>query len=522
VVTSALVSVRGLRKRFGAVQALDGVDIDVARGEVHALMGENGAGKSTLIRCITGVHSPDAGTMTLEGTVIRPAAPREAEAIGISCVHQEIHLIPHASVAENVCLGREPTRTFPFAGIRWNAVRARARTALARLRLDVDVRRELGTCPIAVQQLVAIARALDCGASLVILDEPTSSLNDDEVTALFAVLDSLRQEGLGILIVTHFLDQVYRVADRVTVLRDGRLVGTRTIGDLPRSELVEMMVGRRVDGHLNESRLSGRADQKPLLAVRGLGRSGAIDRIDCDVHVGEAVGLAGLLGSGRSETLRAIFGAEPAERGTIDLDGVRYTPRSPQHAIRLGLAFLPENRKTEGLIPTLSVRENIVLALQARRGAMRRMALNESVTLAERFISALRIRTPSPETPVCSLSGGNQQKTLIARALATDPRLLLLDEPTRGIDIGAKDDVLALIETLRAEGVALIIASSELEELVRACGRVVVLRDRRSVAELVGASVSPSAILAAIAAHDDTSAIAGAERLNAREGSSDA
>lgn len=504
---SALLSLRSLGKRFGPVQALDGVDLDVHRGEVHALMGENGAGKSTLIRCITGVHRPDAGSMRFGDSIIAPATPLDAEAIGISCVHQEVHLIPHASVAENICLGREPTRgTGPLGrllGIRWGAVRERARSAIARVGLSIDVGRELASCPIAVQQLVAIARALDCGASLVVLDEPTSSLSDDDAERLFRVLARLRGEGLGVLIVTHFLDQVYRIADRITVLRDGRHVGTRDASGLPRGELVAMMVGRSIEP-VSAALRRGAAASEPLFRARGIGRAGALEHVDCDVAAGEAIGLAGLLGSGRSETLRAIFGAEPADRGSMTMEGAALAPRSPRRALRVGIAFLPENRKGEGIIPSLSVRENIVLALQARHGAFRRIGPAEAAGLAARFIAALRIRTPTDATPVASLSGGNQQKVLIARALATDPRMLLLDEPTRGIDIGAKEDVMRLIDDLRSRGLAIIVASSELEELVRACGRVVVLRDRRNVGELCGEDVTPSAILHAIASHGES------------------
>ncbi len=503
---AALLTARGVRKRFGPVLAIDDVDLTVVRGEIHALMGENGAGKSTLIRCISGVHRPDGGSMALAGRTLDARSPRDAEAMGVSCVHQEVHLIPHASVAENICIGREPTGRWPLPGIRWRAVRERARGALARIGLDMDVRRELSTCSIAVQQLVAIARALDVRSSLLVLDEPTSSLDADEVGELFAILRGLRREGIGVLLVTHFLDQVYAIADRITVLRDGRLVGTRDAPSLPRSELIAMMVGRPVEA-ATATPSTGGARPAPLLSARGLGRRGALEHLDCEVGRGEAVGLAGLLGAGRSETLRAICGAEPADRGTIAIDGADVAIRSPRQAMRLGIAFLSESRKTDGLLPSLSVRENIVIALQARRGALRRIPPREAAALAQRYIDALRIRTASADAPIGRLSGGNQQKALIARALATDPRLLLLDEPTRGIDIGAKEDVMRLVDELRAKGLALLIVSSELEELVRACGRVRVLRDRRSVAELIGSEVTPSSILAAIAAMDPAGAV---------------
>ncbi len=502
--TAELLAVRGLSKRFGAVQALSGVDLDLASGEVHALMGENGAGKSTLIRCITGVHPPDAGSLRLAELPIAPPTPRAAEDLGIRCVHQEVHLIPHASVAENICIGREPMRRVPLLGaawrIDWRSANERARAALARVGLTIDPRLELASCPIAVQQLVAIARALDGPARLLVLDEPTSSLNEREVDALFAVIARLREQGLGILIVTHFLDQVYRIADRITVLRDGCLVGTAATKDLPRRELIAMMVGRAIDDERHTDARDA-ADERaaPLLRARALTRRGALDGVSCTVRAGESLGLAGLLGSGRTETLRALFGAEPPDGGTIELAGVPVAPRSPGEAMRLGIAFLPENRKSDGVVPTLSVRENIILALQSRRGMWRPLGRGEADALAERFIAALRIRTPDAATPIGRLSGGNQQKALIARALATEPRLLLLDEPTRGIDIGAKADVMRLIDELRSREVALIVVSSELEELVRACGRVTVLRDRRSVAELVGSAVTPGAMLAAIA-----------------------
>ena len=501
----ALLEMRGIRKAFPGVQALDGVDFTVRAGEIHALLGENGAGKSTLVKVLTGVHRRDAGTVRLAGRSIDPRTPRAAEALGISTVHQEINLVPHLSIAENIVLGREPRR---WGLIRWGAVRARARAALARLELGLDVRRELAACSIAVQQMVALARALDVSARLLVLDEPTSSLDADEVAELFTVLRRLRTAGLGIVFITHFLEQVYTVSDRITILRDGLRVGEFATAALPRAALVAHMLGRPVNGGVASETgpaapLPPTPGGPPLLAARGLGRRGAVTGVDLDLRPGETVGLAGLLGSGRTETARLLFGVDRADRGELRIDGRPVRLRSPRQAIRRGLAFTPEDRKVAGLVPHLSVRENIILALQARRGVWRRLSRRRQLALVERFIAALGIRTPGPEQAVTYLSGGTQQKVLLARWLANQPRLLILDEPTRGIDVGAKAEVEKLVATLRAEGLAILFISSELDEVARTCHRVLVLRDRRPVATLAGAEVSVPAIMAAIARAGD-------------------
>ncbi len=505
--SGALLVARGVSKRFGAVRALHRVDLTVRAGEIHSLMGENGAGKSTLIKCLTGVHRPDEGAISLAGMGISPDSPREAEALGISTVYQEINLIPHLSVGENICLGREPLKRFPFRRIDWRAVRRRADAALGRLGLALDPRRELGACSIAVQQLVAIARALDVDARVLILDEPTSSLDRGEVRELFGVLGRLRRQEMGILFITHFIEQVYAVSDRVTVLRDGRLIAERLTRDLPRQELVSLMVGREFQmlsaGAARAARpAAGVPDAPPLLRVRGLARRGALEHADLVIGAGEAVGLAGLLGSGRTETARLIFAADRPERGAVELDGRRLRARAPRRAIARGLALTPEDRKRDGVIPHLSVRENIELALQARRGLTLIRSAAHRRALAERYIRLLGIKAHSTETPVGTLSGGNQQKVLLARWLATDPRLLILDEPTRGIDVGAKAEILRLIDSLRERGMSILFISSELEEVVRTCRRVTVLRDRRTVAELAGEELTEDAVLAAIAEHD--------------------
>ncbi|HEV3211286.1 MAG TPA: sugar ABC transporter ATP-binding protein [Chthoniobacterales bacterium] len=498
-----LLEIIGLTKGFPGVKALDAVDFALQRGEIHALMGENGAGKSTLIKVLTGVFPRDAGDTRLEGHVIAPRSPREAESLGISTVYQEVNLIPHLSVAENICLGRQPTW---FGVIRWGAIARRARAALARLDLSLDVSRQLSSYSIAIQQLVAIARALDISAKLLILDEPTSSLDRTEVEELFKKLRKLRDGGLGIIFITHFLDQVYEISDSITVLRNGCRVGCFATRDLPRINLVSHMIGKAVQqvealGQKRASTASIRSDA-PLLEARGLGRKGSLQPLDLDVRPGEVVGLAGLLGSGRTETARLLFGVDRPDQGTLRIGHQAVRFNSPRAAIRCGIALTPEDRKVAGIIPNLTVRENIVLALQASRGNWRRLPVAEQEKLTDRFIHALDIKTPNREQVIRNLSGGNQQKVLLARWLATKPRLFVLDEPTRGIDVGAKAEVEKLIQSLRQEGLGVLFISSELEEVVRQSQRVVVLRDRRKVDELTEGEISEEAIMHSIATHN--------------------
>ncbi len=498
----ALLEIRGLVKGFPGVKALQGVDFIVRRSEIHALMGENGAGKSTLIKVLTGVYPRDGGTMRLEGVEINPRSPKMAEALGISTVYQEVNLIPHLSVAENICLGRQPTF---FGMIRWREMARRAERALRRVDLKLDVSQSVASCSIAVQQLVAIARALDVSEKLLVLDEPTSSLDEKEVGELFAVLRKLRGQGTGIVIVTHFLDQVYAISDRITVLRDGKLVGEFETARLPRLKLVSHMVGREITQPEGSARgaEAGEADVKaePLLEIKNFGRAGSVTAMDLSVARGELVGLAGLLGSGRTETARLIFGIDKAQTGEMRVDGRRTSFHSPRQAIRAGFAFTPENRKVEGILPRMSVRENIVLALQARQGLGQMISRKRQLELADEFIRRLGISTPGPEQAVGNLSGGNQQKVLLARWLVTQPRLLILDEPTRGIDVGAKAEIEKTMQELRAQGMAILFISSELEEVVRACERVVVLRDRAKVGELAGDGISEEKIMHMIAEH---------------------
>ncbi|MFT4176750.1 MAG: sugar ABC transporter ATP-binding protein [Luteolibacter sp.] len=501
----ALLDIRGLVKTFPGVRALDGVDFTVRRGEVHALMGENGAGKSTLIKVLTGVYPRDGGTAFLDSKEIHPRNPAEAEASGISTVYQEVNLIPHLSVAENICIGRQPTR---FGMIRWGEIRRRAKAALERLGLDLDPSRQLSSYSIANQQMVALARAMDISAKLLILDEPTSSLDESECEELFRIIRKLRDDGMGIVFVTHFMDQVYSVTDRITVLRNGKLVGEYLTADLPRLELVAKMIGKDVKEveameHQHPTPLET-SHATPFIELKNVGRKGTIAPFDLKIHPGEVVGLAGLLGSGRSETARLVFAADRADSGEFRINGKKVDFKSPRDAIRHCLAFTTESRKEDGIIPNLSIRENIILALQASRGTWRKLPRHEQDALSQRFIKALNIKTPHAEQLIRNLSGGNQQKVLLARWLATEPKLFILDEPTRGIDVGAKAEIEKLIASLRKEGLAVLFISSELEEIVRGSQRVSVLRDRRHIAQLVGEQITEDSIMSHIAASEDS------------------
>lgn len=495
-----LLEVRGLTKSFAGQRALDGVDFTLRAGEIHALLGENGAGKSTLIKVVTGVLSRDAGTVTLDGRAIAPRSAGQAAEAGIATVYQEVNLLPNLSVAQNLFLGREPTR---FGIVRGGAMRRRAREILKDFGLAIDAAAPLGEFSVAVQHIVAIARAVDLSARVLILDEPTASLDAHEVEVLFAVMRRLASRGIGIVFVTHFLDQVYTICDRITVLRNGRLVGERETAALPRLDLVTMMLGRELSEATHErSHTTPDSGSVAYAAFTGFGKAAYVAPFDLALHRGEVVGLAGLLGSGRTETARLLFGAERADHGSASVNGRPVRLGSPRDAIRLGFGYCPEERKTEGIVAELTVRENIVLALQARRGFLRPLSRRRQDEIAQRFIRLLDIRPADPERPIGLLSGGNQQKALLARWLATEPELLILDEPTRGIDVGAHAEIIRLIRQLCADGLALLVVSSELDEIVAYADRVVVLRDRAHVATLEGEAVSETAILSAIAATD--------------------
>ncbi|WLS00528.1 galactofuranose ABC transporter, ATP-binding protein YtfR [Shinella sumterensis] len=500
-VSSYVLSATGIDKIFPGARALNGVDFSLARGEVHALLGENGAGKSTLIKCLTGAYRRDGGRILLDGVDVDPHNTLEAQKLGIGTVYQEVNLLANLTVAENLFLGRQPRR---FGLVDARAMNKQARALLSEYDLDIDVTAELSAFSVAVQQVIAIARAVDLSGKVLILDEPTASLDTHEVAMLFRIVRRLKERGLGIIFITHFLEQVYEISDRITVLRNGQLVGTRETAALPRRELIAMMLGRELVQEVGEAKHSETKEPGDArFRFRGFGRKGHIQPFDLNVASGEVVGIAGLLGSGRTETAEILFGAERADSGTAQADGRTLDLSSPRAAIREKFGFCPEDRKVDGIVGDLSVRENIVLALQARRGWARPISRSEQDRLADHYIKALDIRTSDREKPIRLLSGGNQQKAILARWLATNPEFLILDEPTRGIDVGAHAEIIRLIETLCENGMSLIVISSELEELVAYSSRVLVLRDRAHVAELTGEEVTTNAIIEAIAsAHE--------------------
>ena len=493
-----LLEVAGLTKSFLRQRVLNGVDLTLHSGEIHALLGENGAGKSTLIKAVTGVVQRDAGTVKLDGVEIMPRDAEEAVKLGIATVYQEVNLLPNLTVAENLFLGRQPTR---FGLVRDREMRRNAAILLRGFGLAIDVGAPLGDYSVAVQHLVAIARAVDMSARVLILDEPTASLDAHEVDILFGIMRQLAARGIGILFVTHFLDQVYAISDRITVLRNGQLVGRRETAALPRLDLVHMMLGRELS-EVTADREHRPIDQSkpPYALFRHFGKRRYLAPFDLALRDGQVVALAGLLGSGRTETARMVFGVERADTGTVQVAGEKVRVGSPRDAVGLGFGYCPEERKTEGIIAELSVRENIVLALQARRGWMKPLSRREQDEIARHFITLLDIRPADPERPIGLLSGGNQQKALLARWLATKPRLLILDEPTRGIDVGAHAEIIRLIRQLCADGLALLVISSEIEEVVTYADEVIVLRDRAHVMTLSGDAITVPAVLATIAA----------------------
>ncbi len=493
---SPLLTARGLTKTFPGTRALDRVDFTLSAGEVHALLGENGAGKSTLIKCLTGAYRRDQGVLRLNGAEIDPRDTMEAQDLGIGTVYQEVNLLPNLTVAENLTLGRQPRRWGLVSGHR---MRAMAEEILAPYGLDIEVGRALDSYSVAIQQIIAIARAVSLSGKVLILDEPTASLDRREVEMLFNVVRDLRARGLGIIFISHFLGQVFEISDRITVLRNGRLVGSVPVAGLDRISLINMMLGRELEAEVLSGGAKAAPAGKPFLAVSRFGRKNVIEPFDLEVVPGEVVGVAGLLGSGRTETAETLFGAAPADSGALTLNGAPVTIKSPRDAIAHGFGFCPEDRKTDGIIADLSIRENIVLAAQARRGWSRPISRSEQEALADDYIRRLDIRTSDAEKPIGLLSGGNQQKVILARWLATHPKFLILDEPTRGIDVGAHAEIIRLIEHLCAEGMALLVISSELEELVVYSHRVIVVRDRAHVAELTGAAITVDGIVAAIA-----------------------
>lgn len=471
---------------FPGVKALDNVDLTLRKGEIMALMGENGAGKSTLIKCLTGINAFEAGEIRVEGIdgPVVNHSTLDAQKKGISTVYQEVNLCPNLSVAENLYIGREP-RT-KLGTIDWKEMTARSSKIMKELELEVDVTRTLEDYSLALQQMIAIARAVDMECKVLILDEPTSSLDDNEVAKLFKLMRQLKDKGVSIVFVTHFLEQVYEVCDRITVLRNGTLVGEYPIAELPRVKLVAAMMGKDFDD-LAAIKTEDNVDFKdaPLVVnAKGMSHKGTIKPFDLEIHKGEVVGLTGLLGSGRSELARVIYGADKNQTGELEFKGEKVKINAPIDAMNLGMGLLPDDRKAEGIIADLSVRENIILALQTKRGMFHLLPMSKQIEIADKYIEMLQIKTASRETLIGQLSGGNQQKVILARWLATDPDFLILDEPTRGIDVGTKTEIQKLVLKLAKEGKSLIFISSEIEEMIRTCNKLIILRDGQVVGEI--------------------------------------
>jgi len=500
-----VLDVTGIHKQFPGVRALCDAGLRLFPGEVHTLMGQNGAGKSTLIKVLTGVYQPDSGSILLDGRPIRPRSTQEAQALGISTVYQEVNLCPNLSVAENIFIGRYPRRFARFGPVDWRSMRRQAAELLKRLQIDVDVGKPLASYPLAIQQMVAIARALHTDAKVLILDEPTSSLDEAEVQTLFGVLRRLRAEGMAILFVTHFLDQTYAISDRITVMRNGEREGEYLCAELSRLALVNKMIGAAADAapaDAEQGAAQGEAARERgevFLAAHGIGRKGVLQPVDLALHRGELLGLAGLLGSGRTETARLLFGADRADAGSIDIDGKRVKLANPRDAIAQGIGYCSEDRKHEGAILPLSVRENVILALQARQGIWRAIPMKRQQQLASDYVKWLGIKTASIETPIGSLSGGNQQKVLLARWLATEPGLMILDEPTRGIDVRAKQEIMDYVSTLCRKGMSILFISSELPEVLRVSDRMLVMRDRKACGEYRRGELDETSVLQVIA-----------------------
>ncbi|SHK40029.1 simple sugar transport system ATP-binding protein [Selenomonas ruminantium] len=495
----ALLEMRHITKEFPGVRALSNVDFTLHAGEIHSLMGENGAGKSTLVKVLTGVYPRDGGTVFLNGKAINPKTPKDAQDTGISTVYQEVNLCSNLTVAENIFIGREPRK---FGMIDWKTINRRAEELLAKLDVHIDVTKTLDNYSVALQQMIAIARAVDVDAKILILDEPTSSLNEEETAHLFKIMRQLQKQGLGIIFISHFLDQIYEICDHITVLRNGELVGSYETAKLPRLELIAKMVGK----DLNEVRDMDNFAEKSVpseevfLDAKGIGAVGKLNEVDVQIHKGEVIGFAGLLGSGRTETAELLFGINEINKGSLSINGKQLHLKNPMDAMEQKIGFCPEDRKLSGIIGDLSVRENIILAMQAKDGILRHIPYEEQVKIADDCIKLLRIKVSSREQLVKNLSGGNQQKVIIARWLATQPDLLILDEPTRGIDVGTKTEIQKMaISLAKKKGMAVVFISSEMDEMVRTCTKLVVMRDRRKVAELTGSDISSDGVMKAIA-----------------------
>ncbi len=500
----AVLELHNIHKSFPGVRALQGVDFTLSEGEIHALMGENGAGKSTLIKVITGVYEKEEGEIFLKGNegAVNIHSPQDAQNLGISTVYQEITLCPNLTVAENMFIGRTKGSL-----TNWKKMNEESDRILQSLDIPAKANQQLATCSLAVQQMVAIARAVDMDCKVLILDEPTSSLDDSEVQKLFGLMRDLKSKGVGIIFVTHFLDQVYEVCDKITVLRDGKLVGEYRISELPRVQLVSKMLGKELD---DLSDIKGESEgyeidnaSAPVFEAEQLQSDAGIKPFDFYIRKGEVNGFTGLLGSGRSECVRAIFGADRVIGGKVKKNGKEVKITKPLDAMKAGIAYLPEDRKVDGIVGDLSVRENIILAAQVLRGFMKPFSKAQTYKFADEYIKLLDIKTASADTPIKSLSGGNQQKVIVARWLLMHPEYLILDEPTRGIDVGTKVDIQKLALKLASEGMSITFISSETDEMLRTCSRLIVMRDRKVVGELKGDDLTQSGIMKTIAGNTE-------------------
>ena len=496
-----LLEMKNITMTFPGVKALQNVDFTLCKGEIHALMGENGAGKSTLIKALTGIYTRDSGEIFLDGKEINNHSPEESQQNGISTVYQEVNLCPNISVAENIFAGYEPKKYNIF--IDWKLMNEQAKKVLAEVGLgDIDVTKSLGDYSVAIQQMVAIARAINFNCKVLILDEPTSSLDDKEVEELFKVMNRLKAKGVGIIFITHFLEQVYAVCDKITVLRNGELEGQYTVEELPRLALVQAMLGHEVaelDSLHANNEIDSREDVPVILKAVGLTHKGTIKPFELTIKKGEVIGLTGLLGSGRSELVHTLYGADKPDAGTLEFNGKPLFANSPIDSIKRGMAYLPEDRKAESIIADLSVRENMMIALQAKTGVFKKLPIAKQLELTDKYIKALNIKTASMETPIKELSGGNQQKVIIGRWLVTNSEFLILDEPTRGIDVGTKTEIQKLVIQLAKEGLTVVFISSEIDEMLRTVNRLCVMRDGQKVGELKNDNLTQQDVMVAIA-----------------------
>jgi len=499
---NVLLEMRQIDKIFPGVRALSKIDFTLKKGEIHSLMGENGAGKSTLVKVLTGVYQRDGGTIKLEGKEIAPRTPKEAQECGISTVYQEVNLCLNLTVAENIFIGREPKK---HGFIDWKSINMRAKELLKKLNVDIDVTKTLDHYSVAIQQMIAIARAVDISAKILILDEPTSSLDEQETQRLFKIIRQLKKQGMGIIFISHFLEQIYELCDRVTVLRNGEFVGTYEVAALPKVELIARMIGKDLSDVKDFDKKEEKSipSEEVFLEANHIGCTGLLINMDVKIHKGEVMGFAGLLGSGRTETAELLFGIYSITKGQILINGKKLNIKEPMAAMRKKIAFCPENRKLQGSIGDLSVRENIILAMQAKEGMFCHIPYKEQVRLADESIKLLNIKVSSREQLMKNLSGGNQQKVIIARWLVTNPDLLILDEPTRGIDVGTKNEIQKMaIHLAKEKGMAIVFISGEMDEMVRTCTKLVVLRDRKKVAEIEDDDISSENVMRAIAGGD--------------------